>query len=165
MLAKGFGCQYDTPRRIDLIQLAAHGRAGCEPSKRSGIGIEDINETVACTLNIVMLGVILLRKCHKYKMPDLLDIEWSVTGRRVRIGELPHKNHARVVSAVRVNGAFGEICRKQQRLARCHQGDPLVHGRVARDECFGSSHKGWSPSGDCSVFAHKDEDVAVKAAS
>ena len=148
------------PRGVDRLNLAARVRSGDEAVEPLSRQVQHINQTVSPPGNIILFVGILLGEGHEDQTFDGLDVEWRVSGRRVRIRELADQTR---ITVVNVHGAFREVRGQKEGHARDGgQGDSFVNRAGARSQNFGGCPQRVAPTGNCAILTYEEEGVPVE---
>src|SRR5258706_10006481 len=110
MFAEGTRCQRNTPRRIDVAKVAACSPTSCKAVKYPGARVQDINQAMTGTGDIVLSVLVLQGKGDEYHSFDGLDVERSVPAGGMCVREASNRAQ---IAVIRVNGALAKVRHQQ----------------------------------------------------
>src|SRR5262245_25635963 len=122
----------ETPGRIQLA-------VGYKVFYQIAVRIEDCNEPVSLSVNIVFAGRIRLRVSHKQFSVQILDVEWGIVVGHLRVRKRTRERNWHEVSTEHVNLVLAEIrCINEIRSSVIPDRDALVDR--ARYSCTNLCH-------------------------
>src|ERR1051325_1571934 len=85
MFAEGIWRKSYAPWRINFLQSAAGIRAGGKTMELAGLGIQNVDQSVAAACDIVACSRILFGEGHENEAVNILDIERRIARRRIHV--------------------------------------------------------------------------------